>query len=104
MVHFILVTESVYHKGKFDRKFWQRHTVWLILYIQEELNVSRLEAKLMVECYEKRDSPVYGQVLGLSGDKDRTSENNWTSTTITDIRMKVGTYHYGFCYSSTPQS
>ena len=81
MVHFILVTESVYHKGRFGRKFWQRHTVRLIPYIQEELNVSRLEAKLMVECYEKRDNPVYGQVLGLPAYKDRTSENSWTSTT-----------------------
>jgi len=37
MVHFILVTESAYHKGKFDRKSWQKLTVRLILYIQEEI-------------------------------------------------------------------
>jgi len=24
----------------------------------------------------KRDCPIYGQVLGLPADKDRTSENN----------------------------
>jgi len=36
-VYFILVIESVYHKEKFDRKFWQRHTVQLIPYTQEEL-------------------------------------------------------------------
>jgi len=52
----------------------------------------------------KRDSPLYGQVLGLPVDKDRTSENSWTFTTITDTRMEVETHHYRFCHSSTPQS
>ena len=35
--HFILVIESMYHKGKFDRKSWQKLTIRLIPYIQEEL-------------------------------------------------------------------
>ena len=57
-----------------------------------------------MECYEERDSPVCGQVLGLPADKDRTSENNWTSTAIADTQMEVGTHHYEFCHSSTMQS